>query len=370
MKSIAYAGLDVHKESIAIAIYLGSDREPIIEKTIPNDFAKIRKMFLKWKNEYDLYCCYEASSCGYVLQRQLSGMDIKCEIAAPSLIPVRPGDNKRKTDRRDAKKLAKLYRADELTFIHIPTEQEESARALVRCRETISKEIRQSKHYVLKFLQLRGFSYNEGDNWTEKHWRYLRSLKFEGIDQQVWQEYLALLNYKLNRLNELDRKIEELAFSDAFKEIVSALRCLRGIDTHSAMVLATEIGDFTRFGSAEQLMSYLGLTPGVHISGNSSRHCSITKAGNSRCRHVLVEAAWNYRHKPLIGAKLRARHNNQPAEVIEISWKCQHRLHKKFWKLINRTEKKKAVVAVARELVGFIWALTTHSKGTFKAQAA
>jgi transposase len=370
MKSIAYAGLDVHKESIAIAIYLGSDREPLIETTIQNDLAKIRKAFLRWKNEYDLYCCYEASSCGYVLQRQLSTMGIRCEIAAPSLIPVRPGDNKRKTDRRDAKKLAKLHRADELTFIHIPTEQEESVRSLVRCRETISKEIRQSKHYILKFLQLRGFSYNEGENWTEKHWRYLKGLKFEGIDQEILLEYLSLLNYKLDRLNELDRRIEELAFSDAFKDITGALKCLRGIDTHSAMVLATEIGDFSRFSSAEQLMSYLGLTPGVHISGNSSRHCSITKAGNSRCRHVLVEAAWNYRFKPIVGVRLRARQKDQSVEVIAISWKCQHRLHKKYWKLVYRTEKRKAVVAVARELVGFIWAIANNCKETFKAQAA
>lgn len=369
MKSIAYVGLDVHKDSVVAAVYVGEEREPKIEKSFGNDSLAVRKVFRRWQEAYDLRCCYEASSCGYVLQRWLAEMEISCEIAAPSLIPVRPGDHY-KTDRRDAKKLAKLYRAGELTVIYIPSEREESARALVRCRETISKESKQSKHYILKFLQLRGFIYRDGEHWTDKHWRYLRSLKFDGIDEQVWREYLCLLDYKLNRLKDLDRQIEDVAFSDAYKEIIGRLRCLRGIDTLSAMVLVTEMGDFSRFASAEQLMSYLGLAPGCHQSGGSSQHRSITKAGNRRCRHVLVEAAWNYRFKPTVGARLRARQLGQNPEAVALSWKCQHRLYKKYWKLANRMESKKAAVAVARELVGFIWATATRCGDVSCAKAA
>jgi transposase len=369
MKSIAYAGMDVHKDSISVAIYVGDGSEPAIEKTMANDQLLVKKAFGRWKEQFELRCCYEASSCGYVLARWLEEMQVTCEIAAPSLIPVRPGD-RYKTDRRDAKKLAKLYRAGELTLIHIPDKDEECARALVRCRETFSKEARQSKHYILKFLQLRGIVYRGGENWTERHWSFLRSVSFEGTDAVVWRELSCLLEYKLNRIKDLDKQIEEVAFSDVFREIINRLRCLRGIDIQSAMVLATEIGDFRRFAKAEQLMSYLGLAPGCYISGGSSKHCSITKAGNSRCRHVLVEAAWNYRFKPAVGARLRVRQLGQSPQVITLSWKAQHRLHKKYWKLANRMESKKAAVAVARELVGFIWAAATQRSESDHGKAA
>jgi transposase len=369
MKSIAYVGMDVHKDTVVAALFVGDEREPKVEKTIANDRLAVKKQFKKWSEQYDLRCCYEASSCGYVLQRWLCEMEISCEIAAPSLIPVRPGDHC-KTDRRDAKKLGKLYRAGELTMVHIPSEKEESVRSLVRCRETISKEVRQSRHYVLKFLQLRGFIWRDGENWTQKHWRYLRTLKFEGADALVWKEYMALLEYKLDRLRSLDEQIEEAAFSDAYKKIVGRLRSFRGVDTQTAMVLATEIGDFTRFASPEQIMAYVGLTPGAKMSGKTSYKCHITKAGNSRCRHVLVEAAWNYRFAPALGEKLRSRQQGQDADVIALSWKCQHRLHKKYWKLASRMESKKAAVAVARELVGFIWAVATQCGGADMKEAA
>lgn len=369
MKSIAYVGLDVHKDSISAALYVENERDPKIEKSFSNEPNAIKKIFERWMQGYDLRCCYEASSCGYVLQRMFTEMGVVCEIAAPSLIPVRPGDHY-KTDRLDAKKLARLYRAGELTFIRIPTKNEESVRDLVRCRETMQKEVTRARHYILKFLQRHGVVYRDGENWTEKHWRYLMSLRFKEIEGIVWQEYLCLLQYAMNRLEDIDKKIEEIAFSDAYKEIVGKMRSLRGIATHTAMVLATEIGDFRRFASAEQMMSYVGLTPGADMSGGSSRRCSITKAGNSRCRHVLIQAAWNYRHKPAVGVRLKARQEGQAAETIGISWKAQHRLHKKYWKLANRMESKKAVVAVARELIGFIWAVVNKCDEINSAKAA
>lgn len=359
MSSIAYVGLDVHKDRIAVALFVGNERNPSVEDDFDNTLVEVKKRFGRWSNRYgDLRCCYEASSCGYVLQRWLTDMGIHCEIAAPSLIPTLPGD-KRKTDRRDAKKLGRLYRAGELSFVHIPTEKEESVRSLVRCRETMRYELHRSRHYVLKFLQLRGLSWRGGRNWTEAHMRYLRSLKFVGPDQTAWFEYMCLLDYKLCRLEEMDRQIEELAFSDAYARIVGALRCFKGVDTHTAMVLATEIGDISRFANAEQFMSYLGLAPGCHQSSNVNRNCPITKAGNSHCRHVLVEASWHYRHRPYVSRELKARQSGQDARAVAISWKAQHRLHKKFMKLSARTLKNKAVVAVARELAGFIWAAGT-----------
>lgn len=360
MKSIAHVGLDVHRDTIRAALYLGADPEPKFEKTMPNEVVAVKKIFSRWDQEYDLHCCYEASSCGYVLQRWLAEMGISCEIAAPSLIPVRPGDHY-KSDRRDAKKLAKLYRAGELTLIHIPTEKEESVRALMRCREMFSREAKKSKNYILKFLQCRGIVYREGDNWTQKHWRFLRALKFDGMDALVWPEYLCFLEYKLNRIQDLDKQIEEVAFSDAYKEAVAKLRCLRGIDTHAAMVLVSEVGDFSRFGRPTQLMSFFGLAPGSHQSGNTSQRRSITKAGNSRCRHVLVQAAWNYRHKPQTSERLKVRQAGQSPSVIGVSWKAQHRLHKKFWSLSARSSSGKAAVAAARELTGFIWAIMSSS---------
>jgi len=356
MKSIAYGGMDVHQDSVVIAFFGESGNEPFLEKRLDNDKLKVKKFFAKWSQEYDLRCCYEASSCGYVMQRWLAEMGVSCEVVAPSLIPRRPGDRV-KTDRRDAKKLARLYRAGELVAVRVPSEAEESVRGLVRCRETMQREVKRSRHYVLKFVSLRGLSWKDGTNWTQKHWRYLRSLSFEGPDATAWREYLTLLEYKLTRLEELDRQIEQIAFSEAYKDAVGYLRCFRGIDTQTAMVVISELGDLRRFASPGKAASYVGLVPGRDQSGESSRNCGITKAGNSRCRRVLIEAAWHYAYQPALSESLKKRQIGQPPEVVAHSWKAQHRLHKKFWRIACRGDRRKAVVAIARELLGFIWAV-------------
>jgi transposase len=365
MKSIAYTGMDVHKETVSIFMLSETGNEAIVERKIANDSLKIKKFFAKWSSLYDLRCCYEASGAGYVLQRSLSAMGVSCEVVAPSLIPRRAGDRIR-NDRRDARKLAKLYRAGELTAIHIPSEEDESLRSLVRCRETLAKEARQSQQYILKFLRLRGIAWTGKSNWTRDHWQWLRGLRFQGYDEVVWREYLTLLEYKASRLADLDAEIEKAAFSDPLRERVALLRCLRGIDTHSAMVILTEIGDFRRFAAPGQLMSYLGLVPSEDSSGEVERRGRITKCGNSRCRRVLVESAWKYTHKPALGKALKSRQAGQPVEVISRSWKAQHRLYKKFHCLAHRKERCKAAVAVARELTGFIWAIMTdHETGVY-----
>lgn len=326
MKSIAYVGIDVHKDSVSIVMLPKEGNNPILERRLENDSLKVKKFFVKWSESHEMRCCYEASGCGYVLHRWLKDIGVACEVVAPSLIPRRPGDNV-KTDRRDALKLARLYRA-------------------------------------------RGFIYRDGSHWTDKHWRWLRGLKFEGPDGVVWSEYTSLLEYKLSRLEELDRQIEAIAFSDAYKEAVGLLRCFRGIDVQTAMVLLSEVQDFRRFGSPGKLMSFFGLAPGQDSSGESSRNCGITKSGNSRCRRVLLEGAWHYRQGPALSAALKKRQAGQPAEAIAHSWKAQHRLHKKFWKLAYRMDRRKAAVAVARELVGFIWAVMVSSPKIDMALAA
>ena len=369
MKSIAHVGMDVHKDSIVVAILPEKADKPVCEHRIENDVLKLKKFILKWDKVYDLRCCYEASSCGYVMHRWLSSIGIACDVIAPSLVPKRAGERV-KTDRKDALKLARLHRSGELVNIYIPTEQDEAVRCLVRCRETMSKETGQSKHYILKFLSARGFKYPGKSNWTKKHWEYLRSLKFDGAEGLVFNEYLALLEYKQFRLEDMDREIEKIAGSDTYRDVVGILRCLRGIDTLSAMVLVTEIMDFRRFGDARQLMSYLGLVPSESSSGSVRRQGGITKTGNSRCRRILVQAAWHYMRKPSLSAKLKERQAGQPACVIAHSWKAQHRLYKKFWGIALRKERCKAVVAVARELVGFIWALVSRTERDSRLQAA
>jgi len=358
--SILWVGMDVHKDSVTIAVFRGRESEPLRVDRVPNDERKLRRYFERLGRDGQPRACYEASGAGYVLQRALTGWGVVCELAAPSLIPRRPGEH-RKTDRRDAIKIARDFRDDRLVLIHIPTEAEERVRDLVRCRETFQREILKSRHYILKFLRRRGFIYREGTNWTVRHMRWIRQVlqpdRLAEEDRAVLAEYFALLEYKLSRRDELDRRIEELALTPRYAPAVERIRCFRGFKTQSAMVLATEIGDVRRFESPCQLMAYLGLVPGEHSSGERRRMGSITKAGNARVRHVLVQAAWSARKRPTVGAALRKRQAGQDPDVIAHSWKCQHRLYKLYHRLAAKKPNQVAAVAVAREMVGFLWAV-------------
>ena len=295
-----------------------------------------------------------------MLHRLLTSWSIHCEVIAPSLIPTRAGE-KRKHDKRDAIQLGRLYRAGELVAVRIPSEAEERVRDLVRCRETFQKEILQSRHYILKFLRRRGFIYRDGSNWTHRHFEWLRSLisnkQLAAEDHLVFSEYLCLLDYKLSRRDELDRQIEEIALLPVYKPVVDRLKCFRGIETHAAMVLATEIGDWRRFESPRQLMAYLGLVPSEDSSGDRRRQGRITKSGNSHCRHVLVQAAWSCRKPPNRSIGLKRRQQGQDAQVIAHSWKAQQRLYKLFHRVASRKAPQVAAVAVAREMIGFLWAV-------------
>jgi transposase len=356
MSSIAFVGMDVHQDFIVMAgVGTASDHQ-LFKFNLPNDHTALRRQVNRLTRRYRLRCCYEASSCGYVVYRWLQEMGVDCEVIAPSLIPQKPGD-RIKTDARDAWKLALMYRAGILATVHVPNEIEQRARSLVRCREVMLGEVNRSRQYILKFLQLRGIIYRDGKNWTQKHWRFLRRLSFEGVDETVYRQYLELLEYKLAQFNQLDTEIERLSQSEPYREKVGLLRCFRGIDTTTAMVILTEIVDFSRFAKPGMLMSYVGLVPSQHSSGTVVRTGTITKAGSRRCRRILIEAAWQYRHKPAVYKNLKDRQQGQPTQAIARSWKAQQRLYKKYWGIANRKSTSKAAVAVARELVGFIWSI-------------
>ena len=373
-----YLGMDVHKDSITVAVLPAAAVVPTRVERLSADFGKLKRFLDRTARDGNLKCCYEASGAGYVLQRAMEEWGYECDVIAPSLIPRRPGVQ-RKHDKRDAVELARLYRAGELAPIRIPSETEEKVRDIVRCRETLQRELMKSRHYILKFLARRGFVYREGKNWTAKHLTWLKNLQGPSSslvpeDEVVFSEYLGLLEYKLQRRDALDRMIEKLALSPLMATPVKQLQCFRGLAVHGAMVLATEIVDWHRFGKPSQLYAYLGLVPREHSSGSRERRGSITKAGNSHCRHVLIQAAWTYRHRPGISHELQRRQEGMSPSLIAHSWKAQQRLYRRFHHIAQRKSPKIAVVAVARELAGFLLVamqrLPVEQKSNIQSEAA
>jgi transposase len=373
-RSIIYLGMDVHKESITIAVLPTEAKAPTRVERLPNDLPKLKRFLDRLARDGELRACYEASGAGYVLHRALHEWGYACDVIAPSLIPKRPGVQ-RKHDKRDATDLARLFRAGELTAVRIPSEAEERVRDVVRCRETFQREILKARHYILKFLARRGLVFREGTNWCTPHLRWLQHLTTEQsplapADRLVFREYHALLTYELQRRGELDREIARLAELPTLAPMVQRLQCFRGIALQGAMVLATEIVDWRRFERPTQLAAYLGLVSREDSSGDRERKGSITKAGNSHCRHVLVQAAWSYHHRPAVSADLKRRQTGQPPSVIAHAWKAQQRLHQRYTHLAFRKQPQIAAVAVARELVGFLWAVMRDCSSTSSAEAA
>ena len=360
-RSMIYLGMDVHKDSITIAVLPQSAKTPTRLEKLANALPKLKKWIERVAREGEIHACYEASGAGYVLHRALAEWGYACDVIAPSLLPKRSGVH-RKHDKRDAADLARLYRAGELVAVRIPSEADERVRDVGRCRDTFPREILKSRHDILKFLATRGFVVREGTNWCTPHLKWLQQLTTEGSplateDRLVYREYHARLTYKLPRREERDRQIERLAELPTLAPMVKQLQCFRGISVHSAMVLATELVDWRRVEHPGQLACYLGLIPREDSSGDRQRLGSITKAGNSHCRHVLVQAAWSYRHRPQISVDLKRRQQGQPPAVIGHAWKAQQRLHARYNHLSYRKRPQIAVLAVARELVGFVWAV-------------
>lgn len=279
-----------------------------------------------------------------------------CDVIAPSLVPKAPGERV-KTDKRDARRLATLYRAGLLQPVRVPGEAEETVRALVRLRGQLTVDCTRIKNRIHKYLRTLGHIYPERSHWTRKHRDWIAHLPLGTIERLIVQTHLDELDALLGRRAEVERRVEEIAGCEPYRQGVQRLMSLRGIGTLTAMVLLAEIGDGRRFARAPQLMAYLGLVPRESSSGESRHTGAITKAGNHHVRRVLVEAAWNQASKPGNCQRLRQHWQQQPPAVVAIAKKAERRLHDKFWKVTLRKDRKTAAVAVARELVGFVWAL-------------
>jgi transposase len=313
--AITHVALDDSKRVIVAGILRPEAAQPDLRE-IPNDARHLRRLFERLLSAGPVHACYEAGVSGYDLYRQLTALGVHCVVIAPALTPRRPGERV-KTDRRDAAKLVRLFRAGELTAIHVPTEPEEAVRDLTRCRDDVRADVVRWRHRVLKLLARHGRVYQAGKNWSQAHWHWIRAQRFgEPALARTLDASLDALEQALRRRAELDRAIETLADEPAYRTAIGALRCFRGINTLSAMILVAEIVDFQRFRRPRALMGYLGLVPSEYSSGDRHRRGALTKAGNTHARRVLVEAAWHYRHRPALSARLARHTADQPPAVI------------------------------------------------------
>jgi transposase len=357
---ITYVAMDTHKKEHKVALHYPGD-EQVVQFAIKNNACDIKKMVIKVKKQApaDIEFCYEAGVCGFTLKRRIEALGCKCMVIAPSLTPIKPG-NHVKTDRRDARQLLAMFKAGLLTEVHAPDPEQESARELTRCRQTAQENLTRIRHQILKFLVRHGYVYRDGNHWTLKHFRWLRSLEFDLLSlRDVFDSYFTEMQHCLQRLDSLDKEVVKLSESKPYKKIVGLLRCFHGIDTLSAITMITEIFEFGRFSTPGELMSYLGLTCSEDSSGQKERKGSITKAGNNRVRRLLIEASWHYRHPYVATSRsLKQRRKEQPQWAIDIADRAGQRLRKRYWYLINHGKVPcVAAVAIARELAGFIWSI-------------
>lgn len=366
--AIHYVGLDVHKETIAVALCDQEGRATSLG-TIPNGPDPVARLMRKLQQKATLKVCYEAGCCGYVLQRQLSRMGIDCIVVAPSLIPIKSGDRV-KTDRRDAIKLARYLRAGELTAVWVPSEAHEALRDLVRLRQDAKADQKRARNRLGKFVLRHGFSPPAGTkSWSRAHRQWLDSLWMEQPAQRlVLRDSLAEVDHQSERIAALDAAVSEqcVVLSEPMQKVVAALVCLYGVAELTAVTVVAETGDLGRFAKAPQLFSYAGVVPREHSSGgpDKSRRGGITKTGNAHLRRVLVEAAWHYRHPPQASAALRKRRAGKDPVVVELAKKAHRRLHDTYRRLIAAGKPApRAVVAVGRELLGFMWAIWRQAQG-------
>lgn len=362
-RKLLYIGMDVHKKSIEIAI-AESGREGEIRHygAIPSTMEALDKAIRKLQSRgHQLRFVYEAGPCGFEIYRYLTSRQMDCAIIAPSLIPKQSGD-RIKTDKRDAIALARLHRAGELTEIHVPDAEDEAMRDLIRAREDIVYARTKSKAQLGAFLLRNGHNYQGGSNWTQAHLRWLAELRMSHPAQQfTFQEYVDSVQNLDQRVKRIESEIERLVESWQMKQVVFALMSFRGISRITACTIASELGDIRRFDHPKSLTRYLGLTPSEYSSGEKTKRGGITKTGNPHVRRVLIESAWAYRFQARVSNALRKRQENLPEYVNAISWKAQLRLCHRYKKLLLRGKgRQKTLVAIARELVGFIWDVATQ----------
>src|SRR5829696_3500515 len=352
-----YVGIDAHKKDLFIAMLIGQQKTPVTWQ-LANEPQAVRRLVRKLERDSPgpVQVFYEAGPCGYALQRQVTTSRVSCDVVAPALIPRKPGDRV-KTNRRDARKLAELGRAGLLTAVQPPTPEDEAVRDLARARDDAREDLQRCRHRLGKLLLRRGLHFAR-KNWSRAHRRWIDTLAWaHDAERAVLDDYLLAIDQLEARLTELDERLSEIAQADPYREPVAWLRCFRGIDTLTAMLILAELHDFRRFPSPRALMAYLGLVPSEDSSGDRHRRGRITKTGNTLVRRVLIEASWHYQHRPGVGPGLAGRRKGQPARVIAIADKAQQRLCRRFRRLTAKDKPAaKVVVAVARELTGFIWA--------------
>ena len=376
MSKLQFVGLDVHAETIAVAVAEAGGEVRSLG-VIPNRLESIRKLVHKLGPVQHLRSCYEAGPTGYVLYWQLTQLGVECQVIAPSLVPTKAGDRV-KTDRRDAEKLARCHRAGELTAVWVPDASHEALRDLVRAREAAKKDQLKARHRLGKFLLRHGQRRPEGvAAWTKKHREWIKShVRFtEAALEATLADYLEEVDHVGGRIVKLEKAIDA-AIGEAPPEIravVEALQALRGVGQMVAVSIVAEVGSLSRFPSAPDLMGYSGLVPSEHSTGNRVQRGGITKTGNGHLRRVIGEAAWAYQHRPnVIGFLLRRQKTLAISEEAKkIAWKAQQRLHKRYQAMAARDKNKNQIVtAIGRELLGFVWAIGIETEKQLKLSKA
>lgn len=371
----AYIGLDVHKETIAVAVAECGRGQPEYQGDIKNRPKTVAKLLARLSEQYggeQLLFSYEAGPCGYGLYRQILASGHACEVVAPSLIPRKPGERV-KTDRRDALNLARLSRTGDLTAVWVPGEEQEAIRDLTRAREDMKAIETKARQRLGAFLLRHGRVYDGGKSrWTQAHFRWLETVKFASpIQQIVLQEYIEAVKTGQRRVAGLEEQMRQALAGWSLRPVVEGLMALRGVSLITAMTVLAELGDISRFDSPRQLMAYLGLVPSEHSSGEGRRQGAITKSGNGHVRRVLVEAAWNYRFPARKTRAIESRAEKTSPTVQAIAWEAQKRLCGRYRDLIAAGKLKQQVTtAVARELAGFLWAIVCEVMGKAHASRA
>ncbi|MFA5633036.1 MAG: IS110 family transposase [Porticoccaceae bacterium] len=367
-----YVGLDVHKDTIAIAVARAGRGEPDYHGEIAHNSAALSKLLKRLSpNGEVLNVCYEAGPCGYGLHRQLTALGHECEVVAPSLIPRKAGE-RMKTDRRDALMLARLHRSGELTGVWVPDEEQEAVRDLSRAREDMKSLELKARQRLGAFLLRHSKVYPGKSRWTQAHWRWLEEVKFvQPVQQLVLQEYIDSVKSAQRRVAELEEQMRQVLKGWSLGPVAEALMALRGVKLVTAMTTLAELGDITRFDSPRELMGYLGLVPSEHSSGSTRRQGGITRTGNGHVRRVLVESAWNYRFPARKTRDIEKRAEKTSEQVQAIAWQAQKRLCGRYRALMQTGKQNKLVItAVARELAGFIWAIACEVQGKTHASKA
>ena len=361
----AYIGLDVHKQTIAVAVARVGRAAPESRGEIANKPKTVAKLVERLNQEFDgevLLFCYEAGPCGYGLYRQLLALGHDCQVVAPSLIPKKPGE-RIKTDRRDACKLAGTLRSADLTAVWVPDEEQEAMRDLTRARDDMKGQERKARQQLNAYVLRHGHAWpSNKTRWTQTHYNWLESLKFAHDWQQVvLQEYIDAVKAASQRVADITAQMERVLPQWSLAPVVASVVALRGIDKLAAMVLLAELGDISRFDSPRQLMAFLGLVPSEHSSGGRRRQGAITKTGNSHARRMLVESAWSYRFPARQTPHLKRKAKGASDEAKVIAWRAQKRLCGRYQHLLYAGKNtKQTTVAVARELAGFIWDIACH----------